>query len=30
LFTRHIEQAYRVMHARQQSGLAPEHFAVEA
>ena len=30
LFTRHIEQAYRVMHARQQSRLAPEHFAVEA
>jgi predicted O-linked N-acetylglucosamine transferase (SPINDLY family) len=30
LFTRHIEQAYRVMHARQQSDLAPEHFAVEA
>ena len=30
LFTRHIEQAYRVMYARQQSGLPPAHFAVEA
>jgi predicted O-linked N-acetylglucosamine transferase (SPINDLY family) len=30
LFTRHIEQAYRLMHVRQQSGLPPEHFAVEA
>ena len=30
LFTQHIEQAYRVMHARHQSGLPPEHFAVEA
>ncbi len=29
LFTRQIEQAYRVMHARQQSGLRPQHFAVE-
>lgn len=28
LFTRHLEQAYRVMHSRQQSGLAPHHFAV--
>ena len=28
LFTRHIEQAYRVMHARQQIDLPPEHFAV--
>ena len=30
LFTRHIEQAYQFMHARQQSGLPPGHFAVEA
>jgi predicted O-linked N-acetylglucosamine transferase (SPINDLY family) len=30
LFTRHIEQAYRAMHARYQSGMPPEHFAVEA
>jgi len=30
LFTQHIERAYRVMHVRQQSGLPPEHFAVEA
>ena len=30
LFTQHIEQAYRAMHARHQSGLPPEHFAVEA
>jgi len=30
LFTRHIEQAYRLMHVRQQSGLPPEHFAVKA
>ena len=29
LFTRHIEKAYRVMHARQQSGLPSQHFAVE-
>lgn len=29
LFTRHVEQAYRVMHERQQSGLPPEHFAVQ-
>jgi predicted O-linked N-acetylglucosamine transferase (SPINDLY family) len=28
LFTRHIEQAYRVMHARQGSGLPPKQFAV--
>ena len=28
LFTRHLEQAYRVMHSRQQSGLDPHHFAV--
>ena len=30
LFTQHIEQAYRAMHARYQSGMPPEHFAVEA
>ena len=30
LFVRHIEQAYRVMHARKRSGLAPEQFAVDA
>jgi len=30
LFTRHIEKAYQFMHARQQSGLPPGHFAVEA
>jgi predicted O-linked N-acetylglucosamine transferase (SPINDLY family) len=29
LFTQHIEQAYRAMHARDQSGFPPEHFAVE-
>jgi len=30
LFTLHLEQAYRIMHSRQQAGLPPEHFAVEA
>ena len=30
LFTQHIEQAYQFMHARQQSGLPPGHFAVKA
>jgi len=30
LFTRRIEQAYRVMHERHRSGLPPEHFAVTA
>ena len=30
LFTQQIDQAYRVMHARHQSGMLPEPFAVEA
>ena len=30
LFARHMEQAYRVMHARHQAGLTAEHFVVEA
>ncbi len=29
-FTRHIEAAYRKMHARYQSGLSPTHIVVEA
>ena len=30
LLTRHIEEAYRVIRARRQSGLPPEHFAVKS
>jgi predicted O-linked N-acetylglucosamine transferase (SPINDLY family) len=30
LFTLHLEQAYRIMHSRQQAGLPAEHFTVEA
>jgi len=29
-FTRHIEQAYAMMHERSQAGLAPEHMMVES
>ncbi|RQO33613.1 hypothetical protein DBR37_15655 [Herminiimonas sp. KBW02] len=30
LFTRHIENAYQIMHERQQDGLAPDHIYIES